>query len=79
MPTKDQQKKLEFRKAVADRFLSLLDTSSENNDYKWIKQWTQLAKRPYNMSTDGTYRGINSLYLSLMAMKKALWMSLYLI
>ena len=69
MPTKDQQKKLEFRKAVADRFLSLLDTSSENNDYKWIKQWTQLAKRPYNMSTDGTYRGINSLYLSLMAMK----------
>ena len=46
MPTKDQQKKLEFRKAVADRFLSLLDTSSENNDYKWIKQWTQLAKRP---------------------------------
>ena len=44
MPTKDQQKKLEFRKAVADRFLSLLDKSSENNDYKWIKHGHCLLK-----------------------------------
>lgn len=68
MPTKDQQKKLDFRKAVAERFLSLLDTGAENNDYKWIKEWTTLSTKPYNMVTEGVYRGINSLYLSLTAM-----------
>lgn len=66
MTSKDATKKAEFRKAVAEQFLHLIDQSED--DYQWQKSWA-CVNTPYNLTSNKKYRGINSLFLMIVGME----------
>lgn len=53
----------DFKKAVADKFITLLDPNNETDPMKWVRQWTGMHA-PVSVSTGREYKGINALMLS---------------
>ena len=63
-------KKDEFRKAIAEQFVKLLDSDNDTNDMDWIKEWNSASSIPINTLNGNRYRGINKICLFLTANEK---------
>ena len=63
-------KKEEFRKAVAEQFVRLLDPDNETDEMEWIKEWNGSSLLPENTLTGNRYRGINRICLFLTAAER---------
>lgn len=61
--------KCEFRKAIADQFLKLLDSSNSKKRFGWLKEW-RMNGGQQNLNSGKNYRGINRLVLALKAYEK---------
>ncbi len=61
--------KHEFRKAIADQFLKLLDSSNSKKRFGWVKEW-RMNGGQQNLNSGKNYRGINRLVLALKAYEK---------
>ena len=61
--------KHEFRKAIADQFLNLLDPNDSRKSFEWIKGW-RMNGGQQNLNSGKNYRGINRLVLALKAYEK---------
>lgn len=55
-----------FRKEIAEEFISVL----ESEPLKWQQQWNNLNAVPFNGSSGYCYKGINRFYLQLMSIKR---------
>lgn len=61
--------KHEFRKAIADQFLNLLDPNDSRKGFEWIKGW-RMNGGQQNLNSGKNYRGINRLALTMKAYMK---------
>ena len=61
---RETDKKLEYRKSVADQFLKLLDKDNPVDAFAWVKQW-QNIDMPRSLITDKEYSGTNSYLLKM--------------
>ena len=59
----------DFKKAVADKFITLLDPENDTDPMKWVKEWTGMSA-PVSVSTGKQYRGVNALMLGITQIEK---------
>ena len=59
----------DFKKAVAEKFITLLDPENETDPMKWVKEWTGMSA-PVSVSTGKEYRGVNAIMLGITQIEK---------
>ena len=59
----------DYKKQVADRFLTLLDEDNETDPMAWVKGWVG-SENPVSLSSGREYRGVNAAILYFTALAK---------